>query len=126
MRYQGIAKLDRRTKDLVKRLGPDDIAIIDHIDMDRVSAESLLETGVEVVVNAAPSVSGAYPNVGPLLLARGGVTLIDDVGPGIFDCVREGDLIEVIGDEVRRDGQVCAAGTRLSVRAVEDRVEADS
>jgi len=124
MRHQGIAKLDKRTKDLVKRLGPEDVAIIDHVDMDRVSAESLLTTGVEVVINAAPSISGAYPNVGPLLLTRGGVTLIDAVGPEIFDCVKEGQLIEVVGDEVRLDGGACARGERLSVKAVETKMEA--
>ena len=124
MRHEGIARLDKRTKDLTKRLGPDDIAIIDHVDMDRVSAEALLGTGVEVVVNAASSISGAYPNVGPLLLTRGGVTLIDDVGQGIFDCVREGELIQVVGDEIRLDGKACAHGTRLSVTAIEEKMEA--
>lgn len=124
MRHQGIAKLDKRTKDLAKRLGPEDVAIIDHVDMDRVSAESLLTTGVEVVINAAPSISGAYPNVGPLLLTRGGVTLIDAVGPEIFDCVKEGQVIEVVGDEVLIAGAACATGERLSVTAVEAKMEA--
>jgi uncharacterized membrane-anchored protein len=124
MRHQGIAKLDKRTKDLTKRLTSEDVAIVDHVDMDRVSAEGLLATGVEVVVNASPSISGAYPNVGPLLLTRGGVTLIDDVGPGIFSAVREGDLVEVVGEEVLLDGAVCARGERLSVREVERRMEA--
>jgi uncharacterized membrane-anchored protein len=111
MRHQGIAKLDKRTKDLVQRLGPDDIAVIDHVDMDRVSAEALLATGVEVVVNAAASISGAYPNVGPLLLTRGGVTLIDDAGREVFENLTEGDAVEVVGDSVRRDGQVVARTT---------------
>ncbi|MDP2299639.1 MAG: hypothetical protein Q8M55_02875, partial [Actinomycetota bacterium] len=65
MQTTGRARLGRKTKDLVKRLSRDDIAIIDHVDIDRVSAESLLDTGVEVVINAAPSISGAYPNLGP-------------------------------------------------------------
>jgi len=124
MRHQGIARLDKRTKDLVKRLGPEDVAIIDHVDMDRVSAESLLATRVEVVVNAAPSISGAYPNVGPLLLTRGGVTLIDAVGEAVFESLREGDSIEVVGDEVLKNGVVCATGVRLSVSAVEEKMEA--
>lgn len=124
MRHQGIAKLDKRTKDLTKRLGPEDVAVVDHVDMDRVSAEALLATGVEVVVNASPSISGAYPNVGPLLLTRGGVTLIDAVGPAVFEAVKEGQLIEVVGDEVRVDGQTVAAGVRLSVAAVEQKMEA--
>ncbi len=124
MRHQGIAKLDKRTKDLVKRLGPEDVAIIDHVDMDRVSAESLLGTGVEVVVNAASSISGAYPNVGPLLLTRGGITLIDAVGDEIFERLNEGDQVEVVGDEVRCGEVTVASGTRLSVSAVEERMEA--
>jgi uncharacterized membrane-anchored protein len=124
MRHEGVAKLDKRTKDLVKRLGPDDIAIIDHVDMDRVSAESLLSTGVEVVVNAASSISGAYPNVGPLLLTRGGVTLIDNVGAEIFDRLLEGDAVQVVGNDVYKDGQVIATGERLSVKDVEQRLEA--
>lgn len=124
MRHQGVAKLDKRTKDLVKRLGPDDVAIIDHLDMDRVSAESLVATGVEVVVNASQSISGVYPNVGPLILARGGVALLDDVGSEIFDRVREGDHIEVAGDEVLIEGVAVARGARLSVRSIEESMEA--
>ncbi len=124
MRQQGVAKLDKRTKDLVKRLDASDVAIVDHADMDRVSAEGLLGTGVEVVVNASPSISGTYPNLGPLILTRGGVTLIDDVGEDIFERVREGDLIEVDGGNVLCRGQVIASGERLSVSAIEERMEA--
>lgn len=124
MRYAGVAKLDRRTKDLVRRLGPDDIAVIDHVDMDRVSAESLLASGVEVVVNASPSISGAYPNLGPLILARGGVTLIDDVGAEIFERVREGESVQIVGEEIHLGKKVIASGTRLSVREIESRMEA--
>ena len=76
----GHARLDRRTKNLVRRLAADDIAIIDHTDLDRVSAEELLESGVRVVVNVAPSQSGRFPNPGPLTLVRGGVRLIDVTG----------------------------------------------
>jgi uncharacterized membrane-anchored protein len=123
VRYQGIAKLDRRTKALAKRLTGNDIAIVDHVDMDRVSAEMLLETGVEVVVNASPSISGVYPNVGPLLLTRGGVQVLDNVGPGIFDRVREGDTIEVVDGDVILDGDVVASGARLTVGAVEQAME---
>lgn len=123
MRYRGTARLDRRTKDLVKRLSRDDIAIIDHVDMDRVSAEGLLETGVEVVVNASRSISGAYPNVGPLLLARTGVQILDAVGLEVFDRVKEGDAVEVAGEELLLDGQVVATGERLTVSSVEFAME---
>lgn len=123
MRHEGTAKLDKRTKDLVKRLGPNDIAIIDHVDMDRVSAETLLTSGVEVVVNAAQSISGAYPNIGPLILARGGVTIIDNVGGAIFEDVSEGDEIVVDGDEIFKNSKLVGSGTRLSVSSIEDAME---
>jgi uncharacterized membrane-anchored protein len=123
VRSEGIARLGRKTKDLVKRLGPGDIAIVDHVDMDRVSAESLLETGVEVVINAARSISGSYPNLGPLLLVRGGIIVIDDAGPAVFERVSDGDVIVIAGDDVVREGAVVAKGRRLTVDSVEMAME---
>ena len=112
--FTGAAKLDRRTKNLVRRLGPDDVAVIDHTDLDRVSAEELLESGVRVVVNVASSQSGRFPNPGPLLLVRGGVRLIDAPGAPIFDQVSEGELLTVRGASVFRNGDCVAAGQTLS------------
>src|SRR5436853_5764406 len=93
----GQAKLDRQTKHLVKRLSADDIAIIDHRDLDRVSAEELIESGVRVVVNVAPSQTGKFPNPGPLALVRGGVRLIDVPEAPLFDQLHEGELLTVRG-----------------------------
>lgn len=123
MRFSGTARLDKRTKDLVKRLGPGDIAIIDHVDMDRVSAEGLIATGVEVVVNASPSISGTYPNLGPLLLVRAGVRLLDSVGPEVFDLLAEGEAVEIVDDRLLCDGRVLASGTWLTVESVENAME---
>src|SRR5450756_2816296 len=83
----GIARLDRRTKSLTRRLRPGDIAVIDHLDLDRVSAEALLHGGVAAVVNVAASISGRYPNLGPQLLVAAGVPLLDRVGPAVFAAV---------------------------------------
>src|SRR5437868_4869531 len=104
------ARLDRRTKNLVKRLSPDDIAIIDHTDIDRVSAEELAESGVRVVVNVAPSQTGRFPNPGPLALVRAGVRLIDAPGADLFDTVREGEVLSVRGAGLYRNGTRLAAG----------------
>lgn len=123
MNLTGTARLDKRTKDLVKRLSSDDIAIVDHIDMDRVSAEGLVATGVQVVVNAARSISGSYPNVGPLILARNGVAILDGVGPEVFDRIREGDRIVVSGDTVLVGDVEVARGTRLTVAEIESSME---
>src|SRR6266699_5695106 len=109
----GQAKLDRRTKHLVKRLSAEDVAIIDHEDIDRVSAEELLESGVRVVVNVARSQSGRFPNPGPLLLVRGGVRLIDAPGAQLFDEIGDGEAVTVRGASVFRNGTCLANGRTL-------------
>jgi uncharacterized membrane-anchored protein len=111
--HTGPARLDRRTKRLTQRLSQDDIAIIDHADLDRVSAEELLESGVRVVVNVAPSQTGRFPNPGPLLLVRGGVRLIDVPESDLFDNVDDGELLTVRGAGLYRNGTRLAAGRIL-------------
>ena len=108
--YSGPARLDRRTKLLTQRLSSGDIAIIDHTDLDRVSAEELLESGVRVVVNVADSQSGRFPNPGPLLLVRGGVCLIDAPGAELFGNVDDGEVLTVRGANLFRNGTRLAAG----------------
>jgi uncharacterized membrane-anchored protein len=115
----GHAKLDRTTKKLVKRLSADDIAIIDHTDLDRVSAEELVESGVRVVVNVAPSQSGRFPNPGPLALVRAGVRLIDVTADDLFDKVNEGELLTVRGAGLYRNGTRLAAGRVLDETQLE-------
>jgi uncharacterized membrane-anchored protein len=111
--FTGTARLDRRTKNLVHRVGPDDVAIIDHRDLDRVSAEELLESGVRVVVNVAPSQSGRFPNPGPLLLVRGGVKLIDAPGAELFEQVSDGEAVTVRGASLFRNGTCLVNGRAL-------------
>ena len=108
--FTGTARIDRRTKRLVKRLGPDDIAIIDHRDIDRASAEELVESRVRVVFNVSPSVTGRFPNAGPLALVRGGVRLIDCPGAELFEDVKEGESLVVRGAGLFRNGTRLAAG----------------
>src|SRR2546427_12079669 len=78
--FTGPVRLGRRTKHLVKRLGPEDIAIIDHSGIDRVSGEDLVATGVRHVVNVARSASEYYANQGPAILTDSGVRLVDMPG----------------------------------------------
>jgi uncharacterized membrane-anchored protein len=120
LEFRGPARLDRRTKRLVKRVGPDDVAIIDHAELDRVSAEELLEAGVRVVVNVSPSVSGRFPNPGPLELVRGGVTLIDMPGAPLFEQLRDGDVVSVRGAAVFRNGTRIAQGRELGEAELEE------
>ena len=108
--FTGRARLDRKTKHLVRRLSADDIAIIDHRDIDRVSAEELVESGVRVVVNVSESQTGRFPNPGPLLLVRGGVRLIDAPGADLFDSVSDGETLSVRGAGLYRNGSCVTTG----------------
>jgi len=117
--FTGSAKLGKRTKRLVPRLGPNDVAIIDHQDIDRASAEELLESGVRVVVNVAESQSGRFPNPGPLLLVRGGVRLIDAPGAPLFDELGDGEPVTVRGASIFRNGTCLASGRALDAGRLE-------
>jgi uncharacterized membrane-anchored protein len=116
----GPVRLDRRTKNLTKRLLPGEVAVIHHTDLDRVSAEALVEAGASAVVNAVPSVSGRYPNLGPGILLAAGIQLIDDAGEDIFTVLDEGDQVIVDGDKLLdASGHVVAKGTLVTTEVLE-------
>jgi uncharacterized membrane-anchored protein len=117
--FTGTARLGRRTKNLVRRLGPGDVAIIDHQDLDRASAEELIESGVRVVVNVARSQTGRFPNPGPLLLVRGGVRLIDAPEAKLFDEVADGDDVTVRGASIFQNGTCLVSGRALEANQLE-------
>ncbi|AEB44189.1 putative cytokinetic ring protein SteA [Micromonospora maris] len=114
----GTARLDRRTKRLVGRLRPGDIAVIDHVDLDRVAADSLVAVGVGAVLNAKPSVSGRYPNLGPEVLVSNGIPLLDDLGEGIFERIREGDTVRIEGNTVFLGDDPVAHGSLQDAESV--------
>jgi uncharacterized membrane-anchored protein len=119
----GRARVDRRTKNLVKRLEPGDIAVVDHEDLDRVAAEGLIDARVSGVINASRFISGRYPNVGPLLLAAAGIALLDDVGPGVMDDLEEGQVIRIEAGEVWVGPALVASGERQTLQSLEDAYE---
>jgi uncharacterized membrane-anchored protein len=112
------ARLDRRTKSLVNRLCPGDIAIIDHADLDLTGADALIGRQVAAVVNAAPSISGRYPNRGPQHLLDAGIPLVDDCGPEVFDRVKEGQCVRLDGDTLYLGDQVVAKGRQQDAGSV--------
>jgi len=120
----GPVRLDKRTKNLVKRLKPGDVAVIDHLDIDRVAAETLVERAPVVVVNAAQSISGRYPNAGPAILVEAGIPLLDAVGQTVFE-LAEGAQVQVDQDGVvRLDGAEVASGEWLRPEDVRKRMDA--
>ena len=121
---QGRVRVDTRTKNLTKRLQPGEIAVIDHGDLDRVAAEALVECQVRAVLNASPSVSGRYPNLGPDVLLDNGIVLIDGLGPDIMP-LHEGSQIRIEedGQVFSKSGKLIAQGTLQTKESVAQLME---
>ncbi|HWH12462.1 MAG TPA: putative cytokinetic ring protein SteA [Solirubrobacteraceae bacterium] len=119
----GPARLGRRTKLLTRHLRGGDIAVIDHENLDRVSAEDLVAVGVKAVLNCRPSTSGAYPNMGPQLVVDGGIHLVDMEDDSLFDLLRNGERIVVRGGEVLRGEEVIARGRVLEPDRVREQTD---
>jgi uncharacterized membrane-anchored protein len=120
----GAVRVDRRTKNLVKRLMPGEIAVIDHADLDRVAADALIDAGVAAVVNASASLTGRYPNGGPIALVEAGVPLIDDVGTDVLEHVAEGSSVRIDKGEIWLGDELVGKGLVLTRDEVESRMEA--
>lgn len=114
----GVARLDRRTARLAGRLNPGEIAVIDHVDLDKVTAEALVAAKPAAIVNAQPSISGRYPNLGPELIVARGIPLIDAVGPEVFGVVKEGTKLRIDGDTLFVGEQPVAQGTVQSTESI--------
>ncbi len=117
-RHFGPARLGRRTKLLTKRLALGEIAVLDHENLDRVSAEDLIAARVAAVLNCRPSTSGTYPNMGPQLLIDAGVHLVDLPDDPLFERLKDGERIEVRGGDVLREGELVAHGHVLDPQSV--------
>jgi len=120
---RGTARRDRKTKNLVKRLLPGDIAIINHQDLDIVCAQALVDAKVKAVVNAAPSLSENYPNSGPLTILNAGIYLLDNVGLDVMEKVQEEEIIEISGDIITVPGQWSGRGNFLTLEKVEQKMK---
>ncbi|MBX5463942.1 MAG: hypothetical protein IRZ26_00090 [Clostridia bacterium] len=115
MHVAGRIRVDRRTKDLARRLRRGEIAVIDHCDLDEVAARSLLDRGVRAVLNASPSFSGGFPARGTPLLVEQGVPVVDSLGPSVMEALHEGESVEVV------DGRLFAGGRLLAEGRIVDR-----
>ncbi|MFG1910045.1 putative cytokinetic ring protein SteA [Kribbella sp. NPDC048928] len=114
----GVVRLDRRTKNLTKRLKPGEIAVIDHVDLDRVSAEALVDCKVAAVVNVADSISGRYPNLGPEILVEAGIPLVDGVGREVFSVLHEGEQVRLDEGTLYRGHEAVAKGLAQDSKSV--------
>jgi len=123
---RGPIRSGKKTKNLVKKLKPGEIALINHADLDRIAAEDLAASGALAVINAATSSTGHYPNVGPLILARAGVPLLDVPDTeerDLFELLDDGDVVEIAGDTLLRPSGDPLSGERLGLVETDARLE---
>jgi uncharacterized membrane-anchored protein len=119
----GVVRLDRRTKNLTKRLRSGEIAVIDHVDLDRVSAEALVDCKVAGVVNVADSISGRYPNLGPEILVEAGIPLVDGVGREVFSILHEGEQVRLDDGTLYRGTEAVAKGVAQDSKTVAEQMD---
>jgi len=116
----GVARIDRNTSRLLRRVGPGDIAVLDEMDLDRATADALVTAEVAAVVNAAPSISGRYPNLGPEILVGAGIPLFDSVGGDVFRRVKDGTKLRLHEGGVFSGDKELAKGSEQSSDSVAD------
>lgn len=121
--YEATARVDRRTKELLVRLRPGEIAVVDHEDVDRICSEGLVRAKAGAVVNASASISGRYPNMGPLLLAAAGIPVVDGCGPEIMDAIEEGEFVKIVGGVIFVGDRAVAHGRVQTMESLESSLE---
>jgi uncharacterized membrane-anchored protein len=118
----GMAKVDRRIRELLRRVGPGDIAVLDQLDLDRFTADALVNAEVVAVVNASPSISGRFPNMGPEILLAAGVPLIDAVGGDVLHSIKEGSKLRIHEGSVYVGDHEVASGFEQTRESVADQM----
>jgi uncharacterized membrane-anchored protein len=123
MTIKGKVRLDKRTKNLVTRLRKNEIAVIDHDDIDEVAANTLIHIRPQAIINVQPSITGRYPARGAYKLLKAGIPLIDEVGEQIFTRLREGSTVEIKGDQIFLGNELIAQGKLLTLPDVEQKLQ---
>jgi len=121
-RARGLARVDVRTKRLLQRLRPGDVAVVSHRDMDGACAQALVRRGVAAVINTESSITGRIPNLGPQVLLTSGILVLDNVGQEVLERVIEGDQVELLGNSVYRNGTLIGTGEVLTLQVVQARM----
>ncbi|MEU8900567.1 putative cytokinetic ring protein SteA [Nocardia sp. NPDC048505] len=124
----GVARVDRNTRRLLRRVGPGDVVVLDELDLDRLTADRLVAAGVCAVINTAPSISGRYPNLGPETLVANGILLLDTACPDVFGRIKDGTKIRIDGGVVyadkltKKDPEVLFEGVQLTDALIIERM----
>ncbi|MDK2824560.1 MAG: hypothetical protein PWQ67_1528 [Clostridia bacterium] len=119
MHLKGKVCVDRKTKNLTKRIQPGEIAVIYHPDLDEVAAQALVEAKVKAVINAGLSISGKYPNQGPAVLLKAGIPLIDNVGVNIME-LKDGQVVFIKENKIYLDNRLIGTGQKMTTERLKN------
>jgi len=120
---KGIARQGTRTKELVKKLQPNEIAVISHEDIDELAARALVEAKIKAVINTSASISGRYPHRGPEVFIQSGIPVLDQVGADFFDRIKNGKEIEIHGQEIFQENRIIGKGERLNKESFAQKIK---
>lgn len=123
MKIKAPIRIDRKTKNLAKRLTGGEIAVINHIDIDEVAANSLVEGKVRAIINVDQSISGRYPNKGPSILSKKNIPILDNVGMSVFETLKEGDYIEIIDNKIYYEDKEIGEGELLDGAKIKEKLK---
>lgn len=118
----GVVRIDKNSKRLLERVGEGEIVVLDEVDLDRVTADALIDAEVGAVVNASQSITGRYPNLGPEVLAASSIPILDAVGPEVFSRLKDGQKARLHDGRLYVGERVVARGEDLDERIVADRM----
>ncbi|MFF0501725.1 putative cytokinetic ring protein SteA [Nocardia aobensis] len=124
----GMARVDRNTRRLLKRAGSGDVVVLDEMDIDRLTADRLVQAGVAAVINASPSISGRYPNLGPEVLAANGIVLLDAVSGDVFGKIKDGSKVRIDSGVVyadkltKKEPEVLVEAIELTDQVITERI----
>jgi uncharacterized membrane-anchored protein len=118
----GTARVDRDIDRLLRRVEPGDIVVLDALDLDRATADALVDANIAGVVNASPSISGRYPNLGPEVLVSNGVVLIDEAGLEVFKKIKDGAKIRLHNGGVYSGDRRLILGTERTDQEIVDKM----
>jgi uncharacterized membrane-anchored protein len=122
----GTVRLARRESDIAS-LREGDVVVVDHPELDARQAEALIDRRVRAVLNVAASSSGRVPNLGPRMLSRAGILLVDLDDDGAWTTLKNGDQVRIEDGKVFRDEVVVASGDELDdARTAQALAEAES
>ena len=118
----GVARVSRRTEDVLGRSGHGDILVVDHPDIDRKTADEMVASGVTAVVNASASITGRYPNLGPEVLVSSGILLVDGMGDKIFSRLKDGAKVRIDEGVLYAGDDMVATGTVQTAESIADQM----